>query len=172
VPWLALLSLALLVGGLTIFAIKGKPAADAADALLLALDSPSDEGFPLYMSIYSSSVWATVGVAGAAVALLLLAASVRLDQKLRRAGKYADKNKGEAGAGRWGAGAWGGWPAQAGRLPVRAGRGHVCWCWWRGSGVVGAENAGAEATRASAVEVCTMWIVGSTMAHARLLCSW
>lgn len=88
-PWLALLSLAMLVGGVTVFAIKAKPAADAASALLTTLGSPNNTGFPLFMRAFEVSVWATVGVAGAALVFMVLAACVRLDQKLRKAGKYA-----------------------------------------------------------------------------------
>lgn len=97
-PWLALLALALLVGGVTIFAIKGLPAADAATQLLTALDSTTDAGFPLYMSAYRSSVWATVGVAAAAAVLVVLAACVRLDQKFRRDGNVYSQHKGAPGA--------------------------------------------------------------------------
>lgn len=88
VPWWALLSLGLLVGGITLMAIKGPAAADAADVLLGQLSSDTGTGYPKYMSIYSTSVWVTVGVAGAGVAALILGASVRLDQRLRKAGKY------------------------------------------------------------------------------------
>ncbi|KAL4435047.1 hypothetical protein ABPG77_003872 [Micractinium sp. CCAP 211/92] len=97
VPWLALLALALLVGGITIFAIKGLPAADAATQLLAALGSATDTGFPLYMKAFQSSVWATVGVAGAAAVLLVLAASVRLDQRFRRDGNVYSQSKGPYG---------------------------------------------------------------------------
>ena len=88
VPWAALLSLGLLVGGLTLVAIKGMAAADAADQLIQQVGSNVGTGFPRYMTIFRTSVWAMVGVAGAGVAALVLAASVRLDQKLRKAGKY------------------------------------------------------------------------------------
>ncbi|KAL4458198.1 hypothetical protein ABPG75_013063 [Micractinium tetrahymenae] len=98
VPWLALLALALLVGGITVFAIKGLPAADAASQLLAALGSPTDTGFPLYVKAYQSSVWATVGVAGAAAVLLVLAACARLDQKFRRDGNVYSQQKGQYGA--------------------------------------------------------------------------
>lgn len=100
VPWLALLALALLVGGVTIFAIKGLPAADAATQLLAALASGTDTGFPLYMEVFRSSVWATVGVAGAAAVLLVVAACVRLDQRFRRDGNVYCQHKGEPGWGR------------------------------------------------------------------------
>ena len=86
-PWWALLSLALLVGGLTIFVLKANKASEAATALLAALAANTGTGWPQFMSIYKDSVWPTVGVAGAAIAALVFAASVRLDQKLRKVGK-------------------------------------------------------------------------------------
>lgn len=92
---MALLSLALLVAGLVVFAIKAKHASSAATDLLAFLASPTDTGFPAYMSAWDSSIWATVGVAGAACAFLVFSAAVRLDQKLRKTGKYG-RTKGAA----------------------------------------------------------------------------
>ena len=94
VPWWALLSLALLVGGLTIFVLKAGKASDEATALLAAVAADTATGWPQFMSIYKQSVWPTVGVAGAAIAAVVFAASVRLDQKLRKVGKYGG-SKGE-----------------------------------------------------------------------------
>ena len=96
-PWWALLSLALLVGGLTIFVLKANKASDAATALLAAVAADTATGWPQFMAIYKDSVWPTVGVAGAAIAALVFAASVRLDQKLRKVGKYGG-SKGERAA--------------------------------------------------------------------------
>jgi hypothetical protein len=96
VPWWALLSLALLVGGLTVFVLKANKASDAATALIAAVAADAATGWPRFMAIYKDSVWPTVGVAGAAIAALVFAASVRLDQKLRKVGKYGG-SKGERG---------------------------------------------------------------------------
>ena len=57
---------------------------------------------PTCVQLFDVGVWATVGVAGAAIALLILTACTRLDQELRKAGKY-EQAKGEplgAGSGR------------------------------------------------------------------------
>jgi hypothetical protein len=89
VPWWALLALGLLVAGLTVTAIKGMAAADSAEALLQQVESSTSHGYPRYMSIYRCSVWVMVGVAGASVAFLVLGMSVRLDQRMRKAGKYS-----------------------------------------------------------------------------------
>lgn len=88
VPWLALAALALLVAGLVVFAMQAKDAVAAADALLGAVAADAGAGFPSAMAAWDSSIWATVGVGGATCAFLALLAAVRLDQKLRRAGKY------------------------------------------------------------------------------------
>jgi hypothetical protein len=89
VPWWALLALGLLVAGVVLVAIKGPAAASAAKDMLAAVGGSTSSGFPKYMSVYSSSMWASVGVAGAAALLLAVGASVRLDQRLRKAGKYS-----------------------------------------------------------------------------------
>ena len=78
----------LLVGGLTLMVIKGRAAADAALALLSAVQSDTTAGFPQFMTIWNTSLWPTVGVAGGCVFFVLLVASVRLDQRLRKAGRY------------------------------------------------------------------------------------
>ncbi|KAL4854876.1 hypothetical protein ACK3TF_004355 [Chlorella vulgaris] len=89
VPWWALLVLGLLVAGVVLVAIKGPAAAAAADDLMAQVQSDTSTGFPQYMSVYSGSMWATVGMGGAVCAFLVLGAWVHLDQRLRRAGKYA-----------------------------------------------------------------------------------
>jgi hypothetical protein len=94
VPWWALLALGLLVAGVVLVAIKGPAAAAAADDLMAQVQSDTSTGFPQYMSVYSGSMWATVGVGGAVGAFLVLGAWVHLDQRLRRAGKYAQAKGG------------------------------------------------------------------------------
>lgn len=50
------------------------------------------------MKAWDASIWATVGVAGACCAALVLAAGVRLDQKLRKAGRYSSPKGARAGS--------------------------------------------------------------------------
>lgn len=88
VPWLALVALALLVAGCVVVAVKGKAASSAATELLDFVASPTSTGYPSYLSAWDASIWATVGVAGAAAAFLVFSAAVHLDQRLRKAGKY------------------------------------------------------------------------------------
>ena len=58
VPWVALLALALLVGGLALFAIKAKPASGAAADLLAYLGSAeAGSGFPAYLKVLGGGGW-------------------------------------------------------------------------------------------------------------------
>ncbi|PRW59507.1 hypothetical protein C2E21_1364 [Chlorella sorokiniana] len=90
VPWVALVALALLVAGLAVFTIKSTAASSAATDLLNYVGSAeSGQGFPAYLKTWKSSIFVTTGVAGACSALLAVVAAVRLDQRLRKAGKYS-----------------------------------------------------------------------------------
>lgn len=88
VPWWSLLAVALLIGGLVTFALKGKDAADQGMQLLDMVGS-EDTGFVEYVSVFKTCYPVTLGVAGGVVAASLLVAGLRLNQRLRREGRTA-----------------------------------------------------------------------------------
>ena len=99
IPWGAIVSMMLVIAGLTITAIKGKAAGDTATALLAAAESSKSGVFPKAVEVYNASWVVTLGLAGGCIAVILLTASARLVQKLRKAGKSSKGARGDQQGG-------------------------------------------------------------------------
>ena len=116
IPWGAIISTMLVIGGLCITVIKGKAAGDTATALLAAAGSSNSGVFPKGVEVYNASWVVSLGLAGGCIAVLLLTAGARLVQKLRKAGKSSKGARGcwpGSSAGRLSARSAGGGPAPA-----------------------------------------------------------
>ncbi len=85
VCWGSLLASALLVAGIVLQLIKGDAAKDATQQLL-AFAQSGEEGFSKLVSVWASTFIVSVGVAAGLLAATLVVASLRLDQKIRKAG--------------------------------------------------------------------------------------